>query len=86
MSVHRGGCLVPGGGAGPGGEPGPGGCLLGGRSGPGWCLVETPSRTATAVGGTHPTGLHPFLYQIDITKSQMSNMDHYCQEKYIARD
>ena len=43
---------------------GPGGCLvLGGAwsregvPGPGGFLVETP-RTATAAGGTHPTGMH----------------------------
>ena len=51
-SVHRGGrCLVPGG-VWSRGVPGPGG------SGPGGCLVETPPRTATAAGGTHPTGMH----------------------------
>ena len=27
-------------------------------SAPGGCLVENPSRTATATGGTHPTGMH----------------------------
>ena len=53
---------------GPGVVPGlggsaPGGCLLLGVPGPGGvcsrggCLVETP-RTATATGGTHPTGMH----------------------------
>ena len=40
-----GGCLIPGG-AWSRGVPGPGGCL-----------VETP-RTATAAGGTRPTGMH----------------------------
>ena len=35
-----------------------GGCLVLGGSGPGGCLVETPPRTATAAGGTHPTGMH----------------------------
>ena len=25
---------------------------------PGGCLVETPPGTATAAGGTHPTGMH----------------------------
>ena len=34
--------------------PGPGGVVLG----PGGCLVENPPRTATAAGGTHPTGMH----------------------------
>ena len=29
-----------------------------GGSAPGGCLVETPTRTATAAGGTHPTGMH----------------------------
>ena len=42
--------------------PGPGGCLIGGcligGSAPGGCLVEAPSGMATAVGGTHPTGMH----------------------------
>ena len=43
----------PGGGSDPGGLPGP-------RRG----LVETLSpRTATAAGGTHPTGMHSCLYQ-----------------------
>ena len=57
MSVHGGvhgpgggGCMVRGGLHGPGG----GGCMV-----PrGVCLVETPLRTATAAGGTHPTGMH----------------------------
>ena len=70
----QGGCLVPGGafsggawsgGSGPGGGvpgPGEGECLLwGGAWGvPGGCLVETP-QTATAAGGTHPTGMHSCL-------------------------
>ena len=38
-----------------------GGCLVLGGLGPGGCLVETP-RTATAAGGTHPTGMHSCLY------------------------
>ena len=71
-SVHRGGCLLwgvpaPGGRSAPGeGVPALGGgglllgrvCLLLGGSAPGGrCLVETPP-TATAVGSTHPTGMH----------------------------
>ena len=54
----------------PGRVPGPGGCLVqggllqggawSGGSAPGGCLVKTP-RTATAAGGTHPTGMHSFL-------------------------
>ena len=58
-SVNRGvsapgGCLLPGGMV---SAPG-GGCLL--RGG---CLVETPPpRTATAAGGTHPTGMHSSIY------------------------
>ena len=50
------------------GVPGPGGLVWGkgvpgsGGSTPGGgglgCLVETPPRTATAVGGTHPTEMH----------------------------
>ena len=51
-SVHRGGCLVPGGLSGPGGGgSGPRGCLVPG-------VVWRPPVTATAVGGTHPTGMH----------------------------
>ena len=66
-----GGCLVwgsapKGGGAWSGGVCSQGECLVWGGllheggtwSGGGWwCLVETP-RTATAAGGTHPTGMH----------------------------
>ena len=53
--VLGGGCLVLGGGCLVLG----GGCLvLGGVPGPGGCLVETPPGTATAEGGTHPTGMH----------------------------
>ena len=44
--------------SGPGRVPGPGGCLV-----PGVGLVpegsgDPPPRTATAAGGTHPTGMH----------------------------
>ena len=39
----------------PGGVPGPGGMPP-----PVGCLVETP-RTATAAGGTHPTGIHSWF-------------------------
>ena len=46
--LSTGGCLLPGGVPAPWG----GGACCGG------CLVETPSGTATAAGGTHPTGLH----------------------------
>ena len=52
-----GGCLVPG------GVPGPGG------SGPGGCLVETP-QTATAAGGTHPTGMHSCCKYWNLVYSQ----------------
>ena len=49
--VHGSGrCLLPGG----WGCMVPGGLLLVG----GGCLVETPPPTATAAGGTHPTGMH----------------------------
>ena len=49
-------CLSTGGMPGPvGGVPGPGGLLPGG-------LVETPPGTATAAGGTHPTGMHSCSY------------------------
>ena len=48
------GCLIWGV-PGPRGVPGPGGCLVLG----GGCLVESPPPgTATAAGGTHPTGMH----------------------------
>ena len=48
----------PGGGAWSRGEPAPRGVSAPRGSGPGWgCLVEAP-RTATAAGGTHPTGMH----------------------------
>ena len=45
-----GGCLLQG-------VPSPRGACSGGFGG----LVETP-RTATAAGGTHPTGMHSCLY------------------------
>ena len=42
--------------------PGPGGCLVLGGLLPGGCLVpgvpDGDPPTATAVGGTHPTGMH----------------------------
>ena len=53
MSVHRGGCLVWG----VGGLL-PGGCLLLGVPASGRVPVGDPPRTATAAGGTHPTGMH----------------------------
>ena len=50
------------------GVPAPGGCLLSGVSGPRGCLLLGGSGprgvpggdppTVTAVGGTHPTGMH----------------------------
>ena len=46
----------PGGVSGPRRVPGPrevGVCS-------GGCLVETPPQTATAAGGTHPTGMHSY--------------------------
>ena len=49
---------------GPGGVPGPGGLLLGGVPGPGGAWSRgaggdpPPPGTATAAGGTHPTGMH----------------------------
>ena len=45
-----------------------GGCMVPGGSGPGGCMVQggtwqrTPPPTATAVGGTHPTGMHSCFY------------------------
>ena len=66
MSIHGGvpgpgGCLLRGG-AWSGGGLVPGGCLVTGKGvpAPGGCLVETP-QTATAAGGTHPTGMHSCL-------------------------
>ena len=54
----------PGGCAWSQGVPGLGGvCLVGRVSGPGGCLVETP-QTATAAGGTHPTGMHSCLNHV----------------------
>ena len=58
MSVHR-GLPAPGGvPARGGGVPAPGG------SGRGWDGVPggDPLRTATAAGGTHPTGMHSCLF------------------------
>ena len=53
---------MPGpGGAWSGGVPGPGG-----RSAPGGYLVETPG-TATAAGGTHPTGMHSCFTEVFTT-------------------
>ena len=52
-SVHRGGIWFWGGAWSRGGAWS-GGLVLGG------CLVETPP-TATAAGGTHPTGMHSCL-------------------------
>ena len=40
------------------GVPARGGVPALGGSGPGEGLVETPPPTATAAGGTHPTGMH----------------------------
>ena len=56
MCLSMGGCLVPGG-SGPGGVAALGGCLLWGglvQGVPGGDLCQT----ATAAGGTHPTGMH----------------------------
>ena len=49
-------CLVPGGIPGPGGDAWSGGAWSG--SGPGGVPGGDPPRTATAAGGTHPTGMH----------------------------
>ena len=57
VSAPGGGCLLPGGLV--WGVSGPRGCLV--QQGcllPGGCLMETPPGTATAAGGTHPTGMH----------------------------
>ena len=64
------GCLVLGGGVWSRGVPGPGGvwsqggCLVLGKGGlvpGGWVSGGDPPRTATAAGGTHPTGMHSCL-------------------------
>ena len=68
-------CVCPRGGAWFQGVPGPGGVPASSCGGgacsrgvwPGECLGETPPRsrhpqTATAAGGTHPTGMHSCLY------------------------
>ena len=69
QAPHPGGCL---GGSGQGGlqahtwgVPGPGGSAPRGLPGPGWGEVGCgdPPGTATAAGGTHPTGMHSCLYQ-----------------------
>ena len=51
------GCACSTGGAAPEGSAAPGGLLLQGGLLPGGGGVETPL-TATAAGGTHPTGMH----------------------------
>ena len=56
-----GGVSAPGGSA-TRGVSAPGGVWSRGKwSAPGGCLMETPPRTATAAGGTHPTGMHSCL-------------------------
>ena len=52
--VCSGGCLLRG-------MPGPGGCLIWGGSAPRGGAWWRPPRTATAAGGTHPTGMHSCL-------------------------
>ena len=60
----RGGLVLGGGAPGPQGWSDPGGCLVpgGGWSGGlgprGWVPGEPNPQTATAAGGTHPTGMH----------------------------
>ena len=51
------GACGPGGVPGPGGMPGLGGCLI--LGGAWW---RPPPGTATAAGGTHPTGMHSCLH------------------------
>ena len=45
---------------------GGGGGLVLGVPGSGGCLVEKTPRTATAAGGTHPTGMHSCLYLLTV--------------------
>ena len=58
----RGGCLLGGGCPGLGGVPAPGESGLGGVPAPGGLVLggtwRRPPETATAAGGTHPTGMH----------------------------
>ena len=83
MSVHRGGlvpgvCLVLGGGSGLGGSWSGGGWS--GGSGPGGYLVETPPGTATAAGGTHPTGMHSCDFNCILYITKYVN---YTQRKHL---
>ena len=85
------GCLLPG-------ESAPGGVCSQGVSAPGGCLVENPPGTATAGGGTHPTGMHSCLVMpIDVMKTEIVrtlglqvdreisfDMSCFCQ-KYCSR-
>ena len=57
VSGPKGGCLVQGGAAPRGGV-----CSRG-MSAPGGAWWRLP-RTATAAGGTHPTGMHSYLYLV----------------------
>ena len=60
----------------PGGLPGAGGSAPG-RFAPGGCLVETPP-TATAAGGTHPTGMHSsYIICIALKRSSKLKCDYF---------
>ena len=59
----------PQGGSGPGGVPAPGLVPGPGRG----CLVETPP-TATAAGGTHPTGMHSCCMIFDVVRIKSNKL------------
>ena len=75
-----GGCLIQGGMPGPGGSAWSGGGVpgpWGGAWSQGECLVLggawwRPPQKATAVGGTHPTGMHSCLKWYQIRKKMCS--------------
>ena len=69
-----GGCLVKGGVPGP--VPGPGGCLVKGVYLVPGCLLGEGAwwRPPTAVGGTHPTGMHSCLHKSTAQLQVRSNV------------
>ena len=62
------------------GVPGPGGGGWSGGSGPGGYLVETPPGTATAAGGTHPTGMYSCDFNCILCITKYVN---YTQRKHL---
>ena len=68
------------------GVPGPGGCLVPKEGLVPGCVwsggyVWRPPETATAVGGTHPTGMHScylhLLFFISLTKKKVSKQNFH---------